>query len=320
MKKTFCLLLIGSLIVLCTVSPHSWGQDIAKTESCMECHADKNAEVERNGKKISIFVDLEGYKKSVHNGLACIDCHTDIKEFPHNDKLKPVDCSACHEEATIIDNATAGITVPSIHASLFKMGKEKAAGCTDCHGSHLIMNATDVASPLSLHNVASACSKCHEDEGKKYAVSIHAQSLIAGASDAATCLSCHKEHNTPLLSETKLFKGRAVYQLCGQCHSNVALMDHYGIQSAGLEMLLKGSVHAQQVLLGNDKAPTCVDCHRSHDVMLQRDANSPSNFLNVAKTCGHCHPTEKEQWMQSIHGRSALRGHKDSPGLHRLSW
>ena len=193
------------------------------------------------------------------------------------------------------------------------MGNEKSAGCADCHGSHLITEVTAENSPLNLHKTAETCSTCHEEEGKKYASSVHARSLITGASDAATCVSCHKEHNTPLLSEKKLFKGRTVYQLCGKCHSNVALMDHYGIQSAGLEMLLKGSVHAQQVLSGNDKAPTCVDCHRAHDVMFQRDANSPSNFLNVANTCGHCHPNEKEQWMQSIHGSSAMRGHKDSP-------
>ena len=105
-QKTFNVSIYFFVFIL--FLPFSGAQEITKTESCMECHADKSAEGERNGKKISIFVDVEGYKKSVHSGLACVDCHADIKEFPHNDELKKVDCAACHEEANVIESASPG--------------------------------------------------------------------------------------------------------------------------------------------------------------------------------------------------------------------
>ena len=90
-------------------------------------------------------------------------------------------------------------------------------------------------------------------------------------------------------------------------------MDQYGIASAEQETLFKGSVHAGQVMKGNEKAPTCVNCHGFHDTLPLNDPNSPSNFKNVPETCGQCHTVEKEQYLRSVHGVSAQRGHKDAP-------
>ncbi|MGB7629588.1 MAG: hypothetical protein WBM29_00745, partial [Candidatus Deferrimicrobium sp.] len=86
---------------------------------CLDCHGDrgipgwspaeKASNVTPGGPKevphvggnfpgMSLYVDPEAYKFSVHADLSCTDCHADVKGVPHNARLKRVDCSGCHSE------------------------------------------------------------------------------------------------------------------------------------------------------------------------------------------------------------------------------
>ncbi len=71
----------------------------ASNDDCLTCHSDSSLK-SSSGKPL--FVDQDKFKASVHGQaeIACIDCHTDlkrVKDFPHPEKLQPVNCAACHE-------------------------------------------------------------------------------------------------------------------------------------------------------------------------------------------------------------------------------
>ena len=90
---------------------------------CLDCHGDpgilgwspaeKAVNVMPGGPKrldrpfgkfpgMSLHVDPGPYKMSVHADVSCTDCHAEIKALPHTARLKRVDCSGCHSEATAV--------------------------------------------------------------------------------------------------------------------------------------------------------------------------------------------------------------------------
>ena len=63
------------------------------TEDCLICHGDKGLSTERDGKAVSLFVDPDKFKASMHGAMfTCVDCHTDLKSSPHESKPAKVEC------------------------------------------------------------------------------------------------------------------------------------------------------------------------------------------------------------------------------------
>ncbi|MCK4748442.1 MAG: hypothetical protein KAT15_15430, partial [Bacteroidales bacterium] len=69
-------------------------------EDCMMCHEDPDLTKERNGRRVSLFVDTLVFAESVHHSNSCISCHADADDegFPHTENLNPVNCGNCHVE------------------------------------------------------------------------------------------------------------------------------------------------------------------------------------------------------------------------------
>jgi len=240
-QRIICLSYLGALILLGNAA---YAQDVTQAQTCLECHKEKDLTHEVNGKQISLFIDGEPYKKSVHGELSCVDCHEDIKEVPHGETLAKVDCSKCHEE---VQTGLKG----SVHE--IKNGPR----CLDCHGDpHKMLPKSDRGSFVNHFRVAATC---------------------------------------------------------GQCHSDVAPLRDFTVPPSKKEMLYKESVHATELANGNEKAPTCTQCHGAHDILPLSNQKSRTNFLNVPKTCGQCHTSERDQYLESVHGKSAESGHKDAP-------
>src|ERR1700674_3414397 len=86
-RDTF--LVAGLILVLFVLVP---GRLIAQTD-CLACHTDKGLQ-DAAGHNIS--VDGDTFSKSIHGSLKCNDCHADIKEYPHPDKIAKVQCDKCH--------------------------------------------------------------------------------------------------------------------------------------------------------------------------------------------------------------------------------
>ena len=53
------------------------------------CHEDPELVGQRGDREVSVFVDPEVVKASVHGGFGCIDCHVDLDgaELPHDEEL-----------------------------------------------------------------------------------------------------------------------------------------------------------------------------------------------------------------------------------------
>ena len=157
-------------------------------ETCLMCHGAADA---KNAAGESIAVDAAKFASSVHGSLKleCTACHVDVsaQKIPHAEKLKPVNCATCHEQAVKEYAAT-------VHGKARKGGNEVAATCVDCHGTHDILQAKDPASRTNHANIEATCSRCHGNDatmakGKlpsgsvagKFHDSIHGKALKSAA-------------------------------------------------------------------------------------------------------------------------------------------
>ncbi len=117
---------------------------------CLVCHGEKEF---KDAAGRSLFVDPAKHKASVHGALACNDCHTQIKDYPHPKKIAKVQCAACHAEP-------AAALPESAHAAL----GENA--CSSCHGD---AHEAGLAAEID----ATRCAECHADEVKELSSSVH---------------------------------------------------------------------------------------------------------------------------------------------------
>jgi len=44
-------------------------------DDCLMCHSDETLTTEKDGKEISLFVDVKVLAKSPHKNLSCVSCH-----------------------------------------------------------------------------------------------------------------------------------------------------------------------------------------------------------------------------------------------------
>jgi len=139
-----------------------------RDESCLACHGQAGV-TSPSGQSISI--DPDKHAVSVHGILACAECHTTNREYPHPNKVVKVRCLTCHaDEASRVSG--------SIHSAL----GERA--CLSCHGDpDEVTEATQIA--------PAKCAQCQSDEVKGSGQSIHGQAAAAGDPDAPKCTSCH---------------------------------------------------------------------------------------------------------------------------------
>ncbi len=204
--------------------------------TCSECHESEKGSPKGGVKRP--FVKKE-YLRGVHGKMVaqgmdaaptCNTCH------PAHSIRKRVDpqstiyklnvsstCGECHVDALAEYSE-------SIHARALRHGLLESATCTDCHGEHEIFH------PDSAYLVAShdACIECHNNPNvqRKYDLpqtvvstyedSYHGLSARIGKEDAATCGSCHGNHNIlgPDEPFSRVHQSNLV-ETCSQCHKNV---------------------------------------------------------------------------------------------------
>ncbi len=135
----------------------------AKTagEACRNCHDDQ----------------FEMYKQSYHGKLTkggvadgtaaplCVDCHgahavKKVKSTEYRRELQDI-CGKCHggRESSFLD---------TYHGKAITLGRDAAATCVDCHGSHSILPVADPKSTLSQANILPTCQKCHPQAEKGF--------------------------------------------------------------------------------------------------------------------------------------------------------
>jgi cytochrome b subunit of formate dehydrogenase len=334
-------------------------------EECLACHGDPTMTRDVGGKQISISVNPDAFKASIHGGMfACVDCHTDVKTSPHETTPARITCATCHADqqaaydrsyhakaikegdcqaATCVSchgsphellpasdpksrvshaniPATCGTChgqkyvmeasghsaqpfssyLQSVHGKAVGSGSEKAAVCTDCHGAHEILAATNDKSPIFRFNVPVTCAKCHESVKQEFMQSIHGQAIERGNSQAPVCTDCHgihsiKDHKDP---KSSVAAANLASITCARCHEGVRLNEEFGVAGRRSTTYL-ASYHGLASKLGSQIVANCASCHGVHNILPSSDARSTINRANLVNTCGQCHPGVTEKFALS---------------------
>jgi predicted CXXCH cytochrome family protein len=257
---------------------------------CLTCHGDKDM-VDASGRHIA--VDGQKLGASIHGSLKCGDCHSNIKEYPHPEKIAPVQCSTCHSEQA------AGLS-GSVHAD----GKDHP--CTSCHGdAHSIFPKSDARSTVYPLNVPRTCGTCHSNDGmaKKhglasvypmYVDSIHGFALSKeGLLVAANCQSCHGSHHILSHKNPESPTNKAnIPKTCGSCHAKI-------------DMDFEGGAHGKAIAAGKMKAPVCTDCHTAHSILQPTEAEFRMQSTPI---CGSCHKDKLSTYHDTFHSQLGSLG------------
>jgi predicted CXXCH cytochrome family protein len=276
------------------------------SDYCLGCHGQQGLQrALTGGESLSLTIDGAAFRAGVHDqeGVACVDCHTNINTFPHPDftaesrraaslQLYP-SCKNCHEEQynKVLD---------SVHQKALAGGNFNAAVCTDCHNPHQQTRLTDRSSgallPEARLSLPQVCARCHSAIYGVYKKSVHGAALTdAGNLDVPTCIDCHGVHN--IQNPTTARFRNDVPQLCAKCHTNAQIMSKYGISTQVLNTYV-ADFHGTTVTLFEQVSPdtptnkpVCTDCHGVHDISLvDNPATGVAIKHNLLGKCQRCHP------------------------------
>jgi len=281
--KVFKLFLACTL-VLSTFGVDARGQD--DDETCLSCHADSElVGFDRKGDEVSMYVTESSIAISVHDGMACVDCHADLigyDDYPHEDDLAAVDCSSCHTEiGEVFDLSAHGMALDNPNAPT----------CASCHGNHNILSHLSPDATTSPKRLPYTCSNCHRkqvltddpdvkivDSFDRYMRGIHAEGIQKGIGSAASCDDCHGIHNLKKASDlASMVNKMNIPRTCSKCHNDIYIQYNRGI-------------HGKALAAGILDSPNCADCHGEHEILQIMDPKSPVNIANLSDwVCGRCH-------------------------------
>jgi len=229
-------------------------------EDCLTCHSDAEATGEKGGQQISVYVDPEGYSKSVHAELACIDCHTDLDgaELPHSEELEPANCATCHDDV-------AAELASGPHGRVPADPRSPSGMCMRCHGVHDVLPAREPASATSPARATAQCAACHDKQSRDVELGVH-----RGGRGVA-CADCHRGHGVVAPADPL-----GQLDTCGKCHQEQATQH-------------RRSLHGKAAVQGDPLAPSCVVCHEHHTILPHSDPSAPTAVMNIPFLCGRCH-------------------------------
>jgi cytochrome b subunit of formate dehydrogenase len=267
---------------------------------CLDCHLDPTTTRQVGAKVIPLLFPTNGFNKSVHASLDCIDCHEGIKDLVHPSKLPTPNCTGCHEQQSK-QYAT------SIHGVSHTLGASGAASCWDCHGAHEIGSVKHADSPVFKLNLPQTCAKCHSNPGltqeyqmkypeaaAQYNDSIHGRALLKmGLIVAPSCNDCHGVHDIKRgVDRDSPINHSKVAQTCGKCH-------------VGVEAIYEKSVHGQLLAKGDKQGPVCTDCHTAHGIETPKNGHFK---MMSDQRCGKCHEDRLEHYRDTYHGKAMALG------------
>jgi predicted CXXCH cytochrome family protein len=162
------------------------------------------------------------------------------------------------------------------------------------------------------------CLACHSEpvdftftDGTTRSLRVQHNALETSVHQGLSCVDCHPQAKEIPHAELKLSSMRqftvAASEQCRQCH--------FGEYRQSLE-----SIHAKALTRGDATAPTCVDCHGSHDI-----AKATTPRTRIAETCGRCHSKTAGVYAASVHGQDLAKNIADVPtctdchGAHQIA-
>lgn len=284
-------------------APQSQG-DQPTDETCLACHQQEGMTAQVGEDQMSVTIDPQAFHDSVHanEGVACVDCHTNITGFPHPEVTadSPRDfelelyrtCQNCHADQY-------QQTLDSVHQDEIAAGNTNAAVCSDCHNPHtqqrITVPNTNQILPEARIEVPLTCAQCHSTIYDTYQTSVHGAALASGDQNVPTCTDCHGVHNIQSPA-TNSFRN-SIPALCADCHTNETVMAQYGLHTNVLETYVD-DFHGTTVKMFEENfpdqpanSPVCSDCHGVHDIRRVADPEAGIAFKrNLLVKCQQCHP------------------------------
>jgi formate dehydrogenase gamma subunit len=275
------------------------------SHTCAKCHG----EISRN---YSGSDHGKSFASGFEQAPTCTDCHGEHDIFKVTSSKSKISrsneikiCLRCHLDNPDVRQRMTHTSSfissyeKSVHGRLYHAGNENAAVCSDCHGAHEMMKASNPASRVFKFNVASTCGRCHVKVVEEFSQSVHGVALSKGNADSPTCTDCHGEHLIlePTDPRSPVAPRNVALQLCSKCHGSVKFEEKYGLPSGKYKSFVD-SYHGLNVRLGNVEAANCASCHGVHDILPSSDPRSSIHKANLVKTCGKCHPGANENFTK----------------------
>ena len=94
-KSKTVLFFLACWLLLQALGAPAFGRD---PQNCLFCHKYRRLRgYDEQGVLHNYYVDAPLFNESIHREVACIDCHSDIDQVPHDPVVAKVDCAkACH--------------------------------------------------------------------------------------------------------------------------------------------------------------------------------------------------------------------------------
>ena len=236
-------------------------------DDCLACHDDSEFSIEKNGKKLSLYVTANTLGNTVHKNLTCISCHEDaaVTKWPHAVGLKLINCGKCHIESA--KQFEAGV-----HGQAKILKSLYAPDCKECHGSHDILPKANRQSRTYKMNIPILCGKCHREGApvariynisehnilENYSSDVHGIGLFKkGLIVSATCNDCHgNQLILPHTSPNSTISANNIARTCMACHTRIEEVH---------TKIIKGALWEEKP----GAIPACTSCHIPHRLMLK---------------------------------------------------
>lgn len=171
-----------------TIDQAHWNASVHSLLDCTSCHvgftASQHSAAETQGwYRMAMFTacsnchanDATAFAGSIHGKLLasgnarapmCGSCHgshaiMNVSTSAFRNSILPM-CEQCH-------GGHAQTYLDTYHGQAFVLGNRRTAVCTDCHGAHNILSASDPASTISAQHVVATCAKCHAGANSNFA-------------------------------------------------------------------------------------------------------------------------------------------------------
>ncbi len=183
-------------------------------------------------------------------------------------------CMKCHDDQSLTMTLGDG-TVRSMQTAAATASHSRHAGkatCVDCHPSTRAVphpQRTFASARQLTVAMSETCQRCHFSDYRRTLDSVHADAVTRGDLTAPVCVDCHGGHD---IQSANVPRTR-IADTCARCHEGVA--KRYA-----------ASVHGRDVVKNIADVPTCIDCHRTHDIGGPHQAGWKTSTPEI---CGRCH-------------------------------
>ena len=280
---------------------------------CGKCHKEGSpVQLQRDIPQDRI---LENYSESIHGegllrkGLVvsatCVSCHSAHRILPHTDSRSSISkqniastCAVCHAEIEFVHRQV-------IRGELWEKQAHVLPACVDCHQPHIIRRVY-----YDYGMADKDCLRCHDDP--KLVANDDGRSLFVDYSEVKdsrhagiSCAQCHTEVNVSKKRACESIQNKVD---CSSCHAEIG--KDYSIS-------MHGTLNTKQ----DQNAPSCIECHGTHNTLGRKDPRSLTFAINIPTLCGKCHREGEKaavrytgnerdivnHYSESIHGKGLLK-------------